>query len=125
MNQRSYDRLSPELKKVVDSVSAEWVGEFARMWNQIDLDGKVYATEKGVKYIELSPQEAARWQKAVEPVIGEWTKQMTGKGFKEAEVKGWIDFMRSRIKHWTAEQIKARIPSPTGPMELRPEKLGK
>lgn len=125
MNQKSYDNLAPDLKKVVDSVSAEWVEQFATMWNQIDLDGKVYATEKGVNYIELSPQEAARWQKAVEPMIGDWTKTMTGKGFKEAEVKGWIAFLRERIKFWTAKQIEAKIPSPTGPAELRPERLGK
>jgi TRAP-type C4-dicarboxylate transport system substrate-binding protein len=125
MNQNSYNRLSPDLKKVIDSVSAEWVEQFARMWNEIDLEGKAYADQRGVNYIELSPQEAARWQKAVEPVIGEWSKSMTGKGFKESEVKNWIAFMRDRIKYWTAKQIEAKIPSPTGPLELRPEKLGK
>jgi len=125
MNQRTYNRLSPDLKKVVDSVSAEWVERFARMWNDIDLEGKAYADGKGVNYIELSPQEAARWQKAVEPVIGDWVKTMTGKGFKEAEVRGWIAYLRERIKYWTAKQIEAKIPSPTGPMELRPAAEGK
>lgn len=125
MNQKSYDGLPPDLKKVVDSVSAEWVEQFARMWNNIDLEGKAHGAENGVSYHELSPQEAARWQKAMDPVIDNWVKTMTGKGHQEAEVRGWIAFLRERIKHWTTKQIEAKIPAATGPMELRPETLGK
>jgi hypothetical protein len=40
-------------------------------------------------------------------------------------VKEWIAFMRERIKYWTAKQIEYRIPSPTGPAEMRPEAIAK
>lgn len=120
MNQKSYDRLPPDLKKVVDTLSAEYQERFALMWNEIDLEGLAFAKDKGVKYLDLPADEAARWQKAVEPVIADWVKSMTTKGYTEAEANGWIAFMRERIRYWTAQQVQRRIPSATGPAELRP-----
>jgi TRAP-type transport system periplasmic protein len=125
MNRRSYERLPADLKPLVDGMSGEYQERFALMWNQIELEGRDFAAEKGVKYFELSPQEAARWQKAVEPVINDWVKNLTTKGYKEAEVRGWVDYMKERIKYWTEKQIEYKIPSPTGPAALRPEALGK
>lgn len=125
MNRKSYDRLPPDLKSLVDVMSGEYQERFALMWNEIDLEGLAFAREKGVKYLELSEQEAARWQKAVEPVIADWTKSIGTKGYKEADAKGWVAFMRERIKYWTAKQIEYKIPSPTGPAEVRPEALAK
>ena len=91
------------------------------MWNEIELAGKAFGSEKGVTYFELSDQEAARWTKAVEPVVTDYIKKMAGKGYSESEVKGWVDFMRDRIKYWTAKQMEYKIPSPTGPAGMRPE----
>ena len=91
------------------------------MWNEVELEGKAFGATKGVKFIELSDQEAARWQKAVEPVITDYIKTMVGKGFSESEVKGWVDFLRDRIKYWTEKQMEYKIPSPTGPAGMRPE----
>jgi hypothetical protein len=108
---------------VVDAVAAEDQERFARMWNDIDLEGRTYAREKGVAYIELPASEAARWQKAVEPVIGEYVKAMAAKGFAASEVTGWIEYLRSRNAYWTAQQVSRRIAAATGPMELRPEAL--
>lgn len=123
MNRKSYERLPADLKTLVDVMSGEYQERFALMWNEIDIAGKAFGAEKGVNYIELSADEGARWQKAVEPVFDEFAKAM--KGHTEAEVKEWIAFMRERIKYWTAKQIEYRIPSPTGPAEMRPEAIAK
>jgi TRAP-type C4-dicarboxylate transport system substrate-binding protein len=125
MNRKSYDRLPPDMRQLVDVMSGEYQERFALMWNEIDLEGLAFAKEKGVKYLELSAQEAARWQKAVEPVIDDWVKSIGTKGYKEAEAKGWVAYLRERIKYWTAKQIEYKIPSPTGPAEVRPEALAK
>jgi TRAP-type C4-dicarboxylate transport system substrate-binding protein len=121
MNTKSYDRLPQNLKSLVDVMSGEYQERFALMWNEIDLEGKNFAKEKEVKYLELSDQEGARWQQAVEPVLADYVKAMVGKGHKEAEVKEWIAYMKERIKYWTGKQIEYKIPSPTGPLALRPE----
>jgi TRAP-type C4-dicarboxylate transport system substrate-binding protein len=125
MNRKSYDRLPADMKQLVDVMSGEYQERFALMWNEIDLEGLAYAKEKGVKYLELTDQEAARWQKAVEPVIDDWVKQIATKGYKEAEARSWVAYLRERIKYWTGKQIEYKIPSPTGPAEVRPEALTK
>jgi len=121
MNKNSYNKLPRDLQSLVDVMSGEYQERYALMWNEIELEGKAFGLEKGVKFVELSDQEGARWQKAVEPVITQYIKLMVGKGFSESEVKGWIDFMRDRIKYWTEKQMEYKIPSPTGPAGIRPE----
>ena len=85
--------------------------------------GKAFGATKGVEYIELSDEEAAKWKKAVSKVFDDYTKTMVKKGFSEAEVKGWIAFMRERLDYWTQKQMEYKIPSPTGPPGMRPEAL--
>ena len=120
MNKNSYNKLTPDLKEIFDRLCGEFKERFALMWNLIDAEGKEFAEKKGVEIIELSPQEAARWKEAAAPVVENYVKDMVGKGYSEAEVKGWIGFLRERIEYWTAKQIELRIKCPTGPAEMRP-----
>jgi TRAP-type C4-dicarboxylate transport system substrate-binding protein len=120
MNKNSYNKLSPDLKEIFDRLCGEFKERFALMWNLIDAEGKEFAEKKGVEIIELSPQEAARWEEAAAPVVENYVKDMVGKGYSEAEVKGWIGFLKERIEYWTAKQIELRIKCPTGPAEMRP-----
>ena len=121
MNKNKYNSLPRDLQSLVDTLSGEYQEQYALMWNEIELVGKAFGKTKGMTYIDMSDQEAARWQKAVEPVFASYTKTMVGKGFSQNEVKGWISFMKARIKHWTAKQMEYKIPSPTGPAGMRPE----
>jgi TRAP-type C4-dicarboxylate transport system substrate-binding protein len=121
MNKNSYNKLPRDLQSLVDVLSGEYQERFGLMWNEIELVGKAFGTQQGVKYIEYSEQEGARWEKAAEPVITNYIKTMVGKGYSEGEVKGWIDYMRDRNKYWTEKQMEYKIPSPTGPAGVRPE----
>lgn len=121
MNKRKYESLPADLKEVVDVLSGEYMERYALMWNEIELVGKAFGKTKGMDYVELSPEEAIRWQKAVEPVIDGYVKDMAKKGFKESEVREWIEYMYARTAYWTEKQIEYKIPSPTGPPEMRPE----
>src|SRR4030043_1144059 len=121
MNMNSYNKLPPDIKAVFDTLVNEYKEKYILMWNSVDFAGKAYGVEKGVEFIELSPSEASRWKAAVEPVIDNYVKIMVGKGFSEAEVRGWIKFLRDRIEYWTKRQIALRIPSANGAPELRPE----
>jgi TRAP-type C4-dicarboxylate transport system substrate-binding protein len=125
MNKGRYEKLSPDLKEILDNLCGEYRERYALMWNEIELGGKNFAEKKGVTFIELSDAEAARWKKAVEPVIANYVKTMVGKGFAESEVNGWISFLRERIEYYSKKQIEYRIPSPAGPAEMRPENIGK
>jgi len=121
MNKNSYNKLPKDLQQLIDVMSGEYQERYALMWNEIELEGQAFGLEKGVEFIELSNDEAAKWVDAVEPVIGDYVKAMVGKGFSETEVKGWVGFMRERIDYWTNKQMEYKVPSPTGPAGMRPE----
>jgi TRAP-type C4-dicarboxylate transport system substrate-binding protein len=125
MNKDSYNKLPANIKGIFDILVSEYKEKYILMWNAVDFTGKAYGMEKGVEFIELLPSEAARWKAAVEPVIDNYVKAMVGKGFPEAEVKGWIKFLRDRVEYWTKKQIELRIASIAGPPELKPEALRK
>jgi TRAP-type C4-dicarboxylate transport system substrate-binding protein len=121
MNKKSYNKLPRDLQTLVDVMSGEYQERYALMWNEIEFAGKAFGTTKGMEYIELSDQEGARWQEAVEPAIATYIQDMAKKGYKESEVKEWIEFMYARIAYWTEKQMEYKIPSPTGPAGMRPE----
>ncbi|MEW6668965.1 MAG: TRAP transporter substrate-binding protein [Thermodesulfobacteriota bacterium] len=124
MNKNSYDKkLPPDIKDIFNKLVGEYKERYILMWNAIDFVGKKFGLEKGVEFIELPGEELKRWQAAVEPVIDNYVKTMVGKGFSEAEAKGWVKFLRERSEFWTKKQAELRIPSAVGPPELKPEAL--
>ena len=123
MNKNSYKKLPADIRSVFDTLVGEYTERFILMWNANDFVGKKFGQEKGVEFIDLPPDEIAKWRAAVEPVIDDYVKTMVSKGHSEAEVRGWIKFLRDRIEYWTAKQIALRIPSAAGPPELKPEAL--
>jgi hypothetical protein len=54
--------------------------------------------------ISLSDSEAARWIKAVQPVIADYKKNMVAKGYKESDIDGWVTYIKERIEYWHKEQ---------------------
>jgi len=123
MNKNSYNKLPPDIKAIFDKLVGEYKERYILMWNAIDFLGKAFGLAKGVEIIELPPSELPMWQAAVLPVIDDYVKKMVGKGYSEAEVKGWIKFLRERSDFWTKKQISLRIPSAVGPPEVKPEAL--
>ena len=120
MNKKSYEKLPPDLKEILEELAGEYKERFALMWNSIDFAGKEFAVEKGVEFIDLTDDQIAKWKAVTEPVIDNYIKDMTSKGYTESEVKSWISYLRERIDFWTQKQIEYRIPSPTGPKAMRP-----
>jgi len=121
MNKKSYEKLTPEVRSVFDTLVGEYKERYIMTWNAIDFIGKAFGLSKGVEFIELPPSELPKWQAAVRPVIEDYVKRMVAKGFSEPEVRRWISFLRERSEYWTKKQITLRIPSAAGPPEVRPE----
>jgi len=118
MNQESWKRLPADIQTVFDKTREEYKEHFAKMWNDAEINGKEFGATKGVEFIELSQEEAARWKKAVGPVMDDYVKQMVGKGFAEKDIRTWISFLQERIDHWTKRQLELGIKSATGPKEM-------
>ncbi|MFZ7127665.1 MAG: TRAP transporter substrate-binding protein [Desulfobacterales bacterium] len=119
MNKRSYERLPEDVKTVFHQLSGEYREKFAMVWNASDFPGEAFGKEHGVEYIELPEDEFNRWVEAVQPVFDNYVKGMVDKGFKEEEVRGWIDYLNQRKKELLAKQIELHIKSTTGPPEVR------
>jgi TRAP-type C4-dicarboxylate transport system substrate-binding protein len=123
MNKDTWKKLPPDIQAIFTEVSGMYRERYLLTWNSIDFEGVEFAKSKGVELIELPPEETAKWQTAANAAIDGYVKEMVGKGHKEEEVRGWIKFLRERIDYWTKKQIEWRIPSPTGPKEMRPESI--
>ncbi len=81
MNKQSYEKLSPDLKKVIDANSGEGLAkEFGHRWEHDDMPGIAHAKELKHPIIEVPQAEQARWRKATEPVYESWIKDMDAKG---------------------------------------------
>jgi TRAP-type C4-dicarboxylate transport system substrate-binding protein len=117
MNKDTWNKLPPAVQKVFNEYPFE--EKFAAMWNEIDIDGKKYGAEKGLKFIELPPDEITKWKKAVEPVIDKYVKSMVAAGYQEKQTRELINYARMRIEYWTKKQKEMGVKSSTGPAEVR------
>jgi TRAP-type C4-dicarboxylate transport system substrate-binding protein len=120
MNKKKYNSLPKDIQEIFDALCGEYKERFALMWNAQDFGGRAFGESKGVEYIDLSPQESQRWVKAVQPIVEDYVKRMVSKGYDEAEVRGWIKYLKDRTEYLTKKQLELHIPSVTGPPELRP-----
>jgi TRAP-type C4-dicarboxylate transport system substrate-binding protein len=112
VNKNKWNKISPDAQKVMTQVAMEAKDKQAVIWNEMDIEGRDLYLSKGGEMIELSDAEVAKWQKAVDPVIGEYKKSMVSKGFKAADVDEWLKFIHERISYWKAEETKRGIPNP-------------
>jgi TRAP-type C4-dicarboxylate transport system substrate-binding protein len=112
MNKSKWNALTPDVQKIFTEVAFEAKEKQAVLWNQMDIEGLDLFKSTGGQVLSLSEAEAAKWVKAVEPVIDAYKKDMASKGFKEADVDGWLKFIKERIQYWTKEEKQKKIASP-------------
>ena len=82
MNQKTWDRLPPDIQKVIDEFSGEYWG--ADIGGVIADKASIGVLKKleqaGHTVYSLPPKELQRWQDAAAPVFDEWLKSMEAKG---------------------------------------------
>ena len=77
MNVKSYDRLPPELKAVVDRNSGlDLSAQAGRLWEQQKAPARKLALERGNTVIVVPAAELANWQRAAQPVLVDWVADM-------------------------------------------------
>jgi len=81
LSMRSYNRLPPDLKAVIDADSGVALSRrLGEIWDS-QTQGAIDATKAaGNEIIELSQAEKARWQAAVQPVHDAWIAEMNRRG---------------------------------------------
>jgi TRAP-type C4-dicarboxylate transport system substrate-binding protein len=111
MNRAKWDALPPDIKKIFQETANEFKDKWAVQWNEIEIEGVQFLKSQGGQIIPISDAEAARWVQASQPVIGEFRKDLMGKGFSEKEVDSWLAFVKERVDYWKAQEKIKKIPT--------------
>ncbi len=112
MNKDKWDALPEDVKKIFNDMSQEWRDKTALASLQIDLEGQEFFKQSGGKMVTMPEAEIAKMQKAVEPVIENYMKEMEAKGFKRAEMEGQLKFIRERVGYWSTQEKERKLKSP-------------
>ena len=111
MNKNKWNSLPPDVQKSIMDFSKEFNERWAVEWNKIDIEGKDYFTQQGGQILPLSDAEAAKWIKAVDPVIADYKKDLISKGHKAADIDAWLAFVKERIEYWKGQEKAQKIPT--------------
>lgn len=77
MAKKKYDALPAAARKILDDNSGEAESRvYGKFWDDVDNEGRDMVKALGDKHqiVQQTPEMAAQWRKAVEPVIGDWIK---------------------------------------------------
>ena len=110
-NKNKWNSLPADVRQIIDETAKSYIEPWAIEWNKVDLDGVKFFKEQGGQVVPISEKEIQRWVKAVEPVIGDYKRDMIAKGFKGAEVDSWISFIKERISYWKGQEKVRKIPT--------------
>ncbi len=81
MNKGSYDKLPPDLKKVIDANSGvETAGIFGRAMDEGDKVGREIAVKAGNNIVALEAAETQRWLRTASTVESDWVAEVAKKG---------------------------------------------
>jgi TRAP-type C4-dicarboxylate transport system substrate-binding protein len=103
MNKRAWEKLGPDLQKVVTAVSDEWVDKHGQAWDQADREGAAYVKDLKKEVITLSPEEQKKWVEKVQSVIDDYVTRTTD---KKLPGKQFLDDLRTSIQKNSAEPAK-------------------
>jgi TRAP-type transport system periplasmic protein len=112
MNKEKWGALPDDIKKIFTQMAEEWNDKTALASLQIDLEGLEYFKQKGGQMVNMPEEEIVKMNKAVEPVIQSYMKDMEGKGFKRAELEEQLKFIRERMAYWSKQEKDKKLKSP-------------
>jgi TRAP-type C4-dicarboxylate transport system substrate-binding protein len=88
MSKTKYDSLSPAQKKVIDDhCSSEWAEKMATAWADFEAAGlPKFQAMKDHEIYSLTPEQAAAWKAAAEPVRKTWADNVRKAGHDPAAI---------------------------------------
>jgi len=95
MNKDRWNSLPPDVQKIIEEVNAEWIDKTGKSWDEIDKAGIEFTKGLGNQVLAISPEEDAKWAKAVQPVLEEYVKNMKAKGLPGEEA---LKFCQEELK---------------------------
>jgi len=89
MNKAKWKKISKKDQKIIEQINTEWAVKHGEAWDSSDMEGIKFFLNQGGQIIGLDKKEAARWKKAVAPIIDDYVKKAKKKGIPAQEV---VDF---------------------------------
>jgi TRAP-type transport system periplasmic protein len=87
MNKAAYEKLPPDLKKVIDNNSGQVAATlFGKAMDDGDKVGRDIAVKAGNKITELELAEVQRWRRTASTVETDWINEVKGKGIDGAKL---------------------------------------
>ena len=86
MNQGTWDKLPPEVKKAVDELSGEYAARmFGRGWDKVDRRGMAFMQAAGVQFTQADAAFVKAVQAQTAPVEDKWATAAEAKGLTDAK----------------------------------------
>lgn len=96
MNQAKWDALPPDIQKILTELSGDWAVDFtAKGWDKFDSEAEEANKKSGIEYIDLTPEEKAKWREKLAPVKNDYAADLDKKGLPGTEV---LNFMMKQGK---------------------------
>jgi TRAP-type transport system periplasmic protein len=84
MNQAKYDKLTPEEKKAVDSISGEMAARiFGRNWDKVDRRGVALMQANNVQMVKADAAFVNEVKAKTSGLEAKWAKDAEAKGLKD------------------------------------------
>lgn len=104
MNDKTYNRLTPEQKKVIDNNSgAETSAWIANQFKAADERGRAAAAKHGNVIYQLDEAEARRWEEKTRPVVQDWINSVSAKGH---DGQALYDAATALVKKYSDDESK-------------------
>ena len=98
MNQKKYDSLPPDLRKVIDDLSGAWGAEFnGAVWDKNELEGIAAAKKASATIYTVPQEERQRWAAKLKPIEEDWVKDKEAKGLPGRQL---LNDLREAIKKY-------------------------
>ena len=111
MNKQKWGSLPADVQKIMADFSKEFIERWTVEWNNIDIEGKDFFLKQGGQVVTVPDADSPQWIKAVQPVIGDYKKDLVSKGYKTGDIDNWIGFVTNRIQYWKGEEKAKKIPT--------------
>ena len=95
MNKSKWNSLPKDIQQTIEEINKEWAEKQAKLWDELDAEGKEVLIQKGGEVIILSDEEQARWTEAMRPIIDAYVAKMKKKGLPGEEA---LEFCTDYLK---------------------------
>jgi len=96
MNKERWNSLPKDIQQIIDKLNEEWFEKQAKIWTEIDEEGREFAMKTGQKIVEAAPDEEAKMRERMKPLLEAYMKSMKEKGLPGEEVLKWcLDYLKT------------------------------